>query len=115
VVGGRHALQHGSSHAMLLAPAMRQLLPVVGSEQTLLLEALGGTSSGNADRDGATAADLIAAFVGRLPLPQRLRDVGLVESDLSEMARLTMSDYMMANLPRSMSEADVLALLTSVW
>lgn len=115
VVGGRHALQHGTSHAMLLAPAMRQLLPTVGREQTLLLEALGGTSSGDADRDGTAAADMIAAFVGRLPLPQRLRDVGIAESDLSEMARQTMSDYMMANLPRPMAEADVLHLLTSVW
>jgi alcohol dehydrogenase class IV len=115
VVGGRHALQHGTSHAMLLAPAMRLLLPAIGREQTLLLEALGGTGSGDADRDGAAAADLIAAFVGRLPLPQRLRDVGIAESDLQPMAGLTIGDYMMANLPRIMSRADVLDLLTSVW
>ena len=115
IVGGRYALQHGTSHAMLLAPAMRQLLPAVGAEQTLLLQALGGTGSGLADRDGAAAADRIAALVSRLPLPQRLRDVGIVERELSEIARLTMSDYMMANLPRPMSERAVLDLLTSVW
>jgi alcohol dehydrogenase class IV len=115
VVGGRYALQHGTSHAMLLAPAMRQLLPTVGHEQTLLLEALGGTSSGDAGRDGAAAADCIAALVARLPLPQRLRDVGIAEGDLPELARLTMSDYMMANLPRPMAETDVQALLASVW
>ena len=49
------------------------------------------------------------------PLPQRLRDVGIVIDELPELARLTMSDYMMANLPRPMTEAEVLALLTSVW
>jgi alcohol dehydrogenase class IV len=53
--------------------------------------------------------------VSRLPLPQRLRDVGIVEGELPEVARLTMSDYMMANLPRPMTEAEVFALLTSVW
>ncbi len=115
VVGGRYALQHGTSHAMLLAPAMRRLLADLGRDQTLLLEALGGTSSGAADRDGAAAADRIAALVGRLPLPQRLRDVGIAEGDLPELARLTMSDYMMANLPRPLAQADVHALLASVW
>jgi len=115
IVGGRYALQHGTSHAILLAPAMRRLLPIIGMEQILLLEALGGTSCGHPDRDGAAAADLISTFVSRLPLPQRLRDVGIVESELPELARLTMSDYMMANLPRPMTEAEVLALLTSVW
>lgn len=118
IVGGRYALQHGISHAILLAPAMRQLLAAVGSEQTLLLEALGGRGGArgaNPDQDGAEAADRIAALVGRLPLPQRLSEVGIAESELSEIARLTMSDYMMANLPRPMAEADVRTLLSSVW
>jgi alcohol dehydrogenase class IV len=116
IVGGRHAPQHGISHAILLAPAMRQLLPVIGVEQTLLLEALGGTSRGRTpDQDGAEAADLIASFVGGLPLPHRLRDVGVAETELSEIAHQTMSDYMMAALPRPMCEAEVLALLSSAW
>src|ERR1019366_4914685 len=116
IVGGRHAPQHGISHAILLAPAMRQLLPVIGVEQTLLLEALGGTSRGRTpDQDGAEAADLIASFVGGLPLPHRLRDVGVAETELSEIAHQTMSDYMMATLPRPMCEAEVLALLSSAW
>jgi alcohol dehydrogenase class IV len=115
VVGGRYALQHGTSHAILLAPAMRLLLPSIGAAQTLLLEALGGTGGGDPDGDGAAAAVRIAALVGGLPLPQRLREVGIADSDLAELAHLTMSDYMMANLPRPLPEADVHALLTSVW
>ena len=55
------------------------------------------------------------AFVEGLPLPHRLRDVGVKEDELADVAHLTMSDYMMANLPRDMSEAEVLALLRSVW
>lgn len=115
IVGGRHGLQHGISHAMLLAPGMRLMLPVIGETQSLLLDALGGTRSGSPDADGAECAERIAAFVHRLPLPQRLRDVGVNEQELAEIAHLTMSDYMMANLPRPMSEDEVLALLRSVW
>jgi alcohol dehydrogenase class IV len=88
---------------------------VIGDTQSLLLDALGGTRSGSADADGAECAERIAAFVQALPLPQRLRDVGVSEPELAEIAHLTMSDYMMANLPRPMREDEVLALLRSVW
>jgi alcohol dehydrogenase class IV len=115
IVGGRYALQHGISHAMLLAPGMRRLLPVIGDAQSLLLDALGGARQGSAEADGATAADIITQFVHGLPLPRRLRDVGVTEGELTEIAHLTMSDYMMANLPRPMPEPEVLALLRSVW
>jgi alcohol dehydrogenase class IV len=50
-----------------------------------------------------------------LPLRQRLCELGTTEGELAEIARLTMSDYMMANLPRPMAEAEVLALLRSAW
>jgi alcohol dehydrogenase class IV len=115
VVGGRHGLQHGVSHTILLAPAMRLLLPVIGDDQALLLDALGGTRQGSVEADGAEAAKLMSAFVGRLPLRQRLCELGTTEAELAEIARLTMSDYMMANLPRPMAEAEVLELLRSAW
>jgi alcohol dehydrogenase class IV len=115
IVGGRHGLQHGISHAVLLAPAMRLLLPIIGDDQTLLLDALGGRRTGSADGDGAEAAALMTSFVRGLPLPQRLRDLGMSEGELAEIAHLTMSDYMMANLPRPMANGEVLALLCSAW
>lgn len=58
VVGGRLALQHGTSHAILLAPAARKLLPVVAEQQTLVLEALGGRGTGQGENmDGTCAID----------------------------------------------------------
>ena len=107
VVGGRYALQHGISHALLLAPAMRRLLPAIGDDQAIVLEALGAGP-------GATAADAagwVAALVAGLPLPHRLREVGIDKAELSGIAAATMSDYMMANLPAPMTEQDVLTLL----
>ena len=115
IVGGRYGLQHGISHSILLAPGMRRLLPVIGDVQTLLLDALGGARHGTPDQDGAACADRIAAFVAGLPLPQQLRDGGVPGAELAEIAHLTMSDYMMANLPRPMTENEVLLLLRSVW
>lgn len=107
IIGGRYALQHGISHAMLLAPAMRQLLPAIGADQTIVHEALGVAPGATAD----DAAGQMAALVAELPLPRRLREVGVNRNDLSDIAAATMSDYMMANLPEPMTEPDVLALL----
>ena len=108
IVGGRYGLQHGVSHTILLAPAMRLLLPVIGQDQTLLVGALGGS-------DSTDAAALMTGFVRGLPLPQRLRDLKIAEAELGEIAHQTMSDYMMANLPCPMTETEVLALLRSAW
>jgi alcohol dehydrogenase class IV len=115
VVGGRHALQHGVSHAILLAPAMRVFLPVIGSDQTLLCDAIGGRAHGAPEAAAAEAAEMMSSFVRGLPLQQRLRDLDIPETELAEIAHLTMSDYMMANLPRPMPESEVLALLQSAW
>jgi alcohol dehydrogenase class IV len=116
VVGGRYALAHGISHAILLAPAMRLLMPVLGDQQNLVVHAfMAGRNTSDSRRSGASAADLMADLVSRLPLPQRLRDVGVESDGLAEIARSTMSDYMMTNLPRTLLEQEVLALLQEAW
>lgn len=115
VVGGRYALQHGVSHAILLAPAMRRLLPAIGARQGLVLEALGGDGAGDPDAAGARAAERIAALVARLPLNGRLRELGIPAEELDEIAETATHDYMMANLPAPVSLAEIGALLRAAW
>ncbi len=103
VVGGRYGLQHGISHSILLAPAMRRLLPAIGEDRTHVQEALGA-------RDGR-AADVLQEMVEKLPLPRRLRDVGIAQADIPGIATATMADYMMANAPRAISQAEIEELL----
>lgn len=107
VVGGRYGLQHGISHGILLAPALRRLLPSIGGEGRYVLEALGCAPDGTPE----DAAKAMEALLRRLPVPQRLGDVGMKESEIVEIARATMGDYMMANVPAPMTAADVEALL----
>ncbi len=107
VVGGRYGLQHGISHGILLAPALRRLLPAIGAEKSYVLEAL-GCGPGGTPEDAAQAME---ALLRRLPLPQRLGDVGVAAGDLPGVAAATMGDYMMANLPAPMTAGDVEALL----
>jgi alcohol dehydrogenase class IV len=115
IVGGKYGLQHGVSHAILLAPSMRQMLPVIGERQRYVLEALGGDASMPADKAGAAAADRLRAFVAALPLNQRLRDLGIGAEELSDIATQGAKDYMMVNLPRAMPVAEIESLLHSAW
>ncbi|HZT51567.1 MAG TPA: iron-containing alcohol dehydrogenase family protein [Stellaceae bacterium] len=115
VVGGRYALQHGVSHSVLLVPAMRRLLPVIGDGQRLVLEALGGAAAGSADAAGIAAGERIAELVARLPLRRRLREIGIPPEELPIMAQEATQDYMMANLPLPMRAPDIEALLREAW
>jgi alcohol dehydrogenase class IV len=115
VVGGRHALQHGVSHSVLLAPAMRRLVPVIGEQQHLVLEALGGTASGSADASGMEAGNRIASLAAGLPLSRRLREIGIPAEELPIIAEEATRDYMMANLPMPMKAPDIEALMREAW
>lgn len=112
VVGGRYGLQHGISHSILLAPAMRRMLPAIGTDQFHALEAMGGLPDGlSADAAGGRAAELLQRMVDSLPLPRRLREIGMAETDVPAIARATLDDYMMANVPREMRAAEIEDLL----
>lgn len=115
IVGGKYGLQHGTSHAIMLAPAMRCMLPVIGERQFFVLQALGGPACASADEAGAIAADLIEQLVAGLPLKQRLRDLGIPAEDLPDIASQASHDYMMTNSPRPMEVPEIAALVQSVW
>ena len=112
IFGGRHGLQHGIAHSLLLAPAMRRLLPALGDGQVWIAEALGVRIEGlSPDAAGNAAADAMADMVRALPLPQRLTEAGLTEADLGPIAALAMDDYMMPHVPRPMTVGEVEDLL----
>jgi len=79
-----------------------------------VVHAIAGERSGSSCRN-PSAADAMAEFVSRLPLPQHLRDVGVRNDELADIARSTLSDYMIANSPKPVSEQEVLALLQQAW
>jgi alcohol dehydrogenase class IV len=116
IVGGTYGLQHGVSHAILLAPSMRALLPTIGDRQRLVLEAVGGDGAGlDPDDAGKVAADRIAALVRRLGLRPRLRDLGIVEGELHDLAAAASHDYMMVHVPRPIGVDEIENLLNQVW
>ena len=91
---------------------MRLLLPAIGADQYTVLEALGGAVDGlSPDEAGQRAADEVRHMVDALPLPRTLGDLGMTRDEVPDLAALTMTDYMIANLPRPVTRAEVAALL----
>ena len=115
VVGGRHALQHGVSHAILVGPAMRLLMPSIGPDQSLVNAALGGAPAATDDAAGIAASHRIDALVAELPLRRRLRELGITREELHEIALRTPEDYMMANLPRPLDIQEIENFLLDAW
>ncbi len=114
VVGGKYGLQHGIAHAILLAPAMRLMLPALGEQQRQILAALGGNGDGREpDEAGRDAASRMAALVASLPLPRRLSEVGVNEADLAGIADHASHDPIMLTAAAPASAAQILALLRS--
>ena len=115
IFSGRHGLQHGIAHSLLLAPSMRRLLPELGEAQHWIAEAMGVAADGiSADEAGRRAAEAMAGMVAALPVPQRLAEVGLGEEDIAPIAAAAMDDYMMPHVPRPMAAGEVEDLLREV-
>lgn len=116
VVGGKFGLQHGVSHSILLAPAMRMLLPTIGEDQKLVCDAMGGDSRGlTPDQAGAEAARQMELMMAELPLKPRLRDLGLAEGELKGLADYAVNDYMMMNIPVPLDSPRIETFLRAAW
>lgn len=112
VVGGKYGLQHGISHSILLAPALRRVLPAIGADQAYMLDALGCAPEAKSPEAPAAA---IAALLKRLPLPQRLREVGVKEDEIPALAAATLGDYMIVNLPAPLDRNAIETMLREAW
>jgi alcohol dehydrogenase class IV len=103
-LGGRYGLPHGAMNAICLAPALRFNAPVVPDALEALGEALG-------TEDPAAAVEELAGLGGFA----RLRDFGVPEAELGEVAAEAAARSGARANPRPVAPADVEALLRSVW
>src|SRR5204862_2950008 len=102
-VGGRYGVAHGAANALCLPPALRFNEPVATAEIARFGEALGAE-----DPIGRTEE------LSRLAGYERLRDLGVPENELEEVAEATaVRGGALAN-PRPASPAEIAALLRSI-
>lgn len=103
-VGGRYGIAHGAANALCLPPALRFNEPVAGEAIRRFGNALG------TDDPPARVEEL-----ARLGGFTRLRDLGVPEDELGEVAAATVQRGGAKANPRPASAAEVAELLRSIW
>jgi maleylacetate reductase len=102
-LGGRYGLPHGALNAIVLPPALRFNEPVAGEAIARFGEAVGG--------DAATRAKELARLGGF----ERLRDLGVPEDELDEVAAAAAERAGAKANPRPATADEIASLLRSVW
>jgi maleylacetate reductase len=103
-VGGRYGIPHGAANALCLPPALRFNQPVAAAEIARFGQSL------RAEDPAARCEEL-----SRLSGYERLRDLGVPEDGLGEVAEATaLRPGALAN-PRPASSTEILELFRSIW
>lgn len=86
-LGPRYDIPHGYTSAILLPRVMAFLLPQTTARQALIARAAGEDTGDRSEGELALEAPTrVSTFMGSLGLPQRLREVGVPETDLPDLA-----------------------------
>jgi maleylacetate reductase len=103
-LGGRFGIAHGAANALTLPPALRFNQPVAAAEIARFGEALGGA-------DPAARVEELARLSGY----ERLRDLGVPEDELDEVAEATAVRAGAKANPRPASPAEIAGLLREIY
>ena len=103
-VGGRYGIAHGAANALCLPPALRFNEPVAADAVARFGEALG------VDDPAARVEEL-----ARLSGFTRLRDLGVPEDELDEVAEATVRRAGAKANPRPAAAGEVAELFRSIW
>ena len=103
-LGGRYGIPHGAANALCLPPALRFNRPVVATEIARFGDAVGAD-------DPAALAEELARLAGF----ERLRDLGVPEDGLDEVAEAAAVRGGAKANPRPATPAEIAELLRSVW
>jgi len=117
VLGGTAGVPHGVANSIMLPHAMRFKLEATAAELAQFAEAI---DIARADRDDAALAEAgiehVAALIGQLGLPRRLRDAGVPESALPQLAELAFQSRTVQNNPKPIgAAAELEQLLRAAW
>ncbi|MDR6854914.1 iron-containing alcohol dehydrogenase family protein [Variovorax guangxiensis] len=108
-IGHRAHVSNGIVNAIVLSHTMRFNEPATQATSARIAESFGQPPA-------AAAADVLASLLAPLPIPHRLRDIGLAQEDLDAIASAAMSDFFISRSPRRVQgAADVRAILDAAW
>jgi alcohol dehydrogenase class IV len=116
-VGARFKVHHGLANSILLPSCLKYNADECGGIYLDVLSAMGVDIGGiSPEEAGNVLADKITEFTRKLCLPQRLRDVGVLEEGLKECSEIALSDGAIVYNPKFISDsAEVLKVYREAW
>lgn len=117
VIGGATGAAHGDANSVMLPHVMRFNLDATAPQLALAAEAMGISVGGlSVEEAAADGAQLVADWVEQMRLPRRLRDIGVREEQLPELARMAFDSRTVQNNPKPITDvAQIEELLRHVW
>jgi maleylacetate reductase len=116
VLGGSAGVPHGIANCIILPHAMRFNLPVAAPQLAQVAQAMSlDVAHLDDEAAGETAVQAIYKLIGRLDVPQRLRDVGVAETVLLRLAQVMLRSTAVQNNPRPVDASSAEALLRAAW
>ena len=98
ILGGTAGVPHGHTSCVMLPYVLQWNESVNGARQADIAAALG--------QEGASAADILDRFIASLGMPRSLRDVGVAEAQLPQLAENCMLDDWTFSNPRKIDSPD---------
>jgi maleylacetate reductase len=120
VLGGTSGVAHGDVNSVLLSHVIRFNLEATAPQLAEAAVSMGAAPVAAAweDPEGAAlaAAEQVSQWIREMRLPERLRDLGILESDLPAVANMAISNRNVQNNPRPIKDsAEIEALLRAAW
>lgn len=117
-IGHRTHTANGIVNAIVLPHTMRFNAPVTLHRGEAIVQALwhAGEDVGENPDTAEDASAAVASLLAKVPVPRRLRDIGVGHDDLASIAAAAMSDWFIGRNPRKVPDAGtVLAILQAAW
>ena len=117
VLGGTANIPHGIANSIILPHAIRFNADATAAQLIPVAEAMGVPANRINPMVAAEAlVQKIFHLIGQMQLPQRLRDAGVAESDLPQLAKLGFQNRTVQNNPKPITSADEIEkLLREAW
>jgi len=116
-LGGHYKIPHGLSNALILPEVLRFNAGTTPEPYAEIApHVFANMPSGDALKSALAFADRMAELSAKCGLPQRLRDVGVAEGMLQQMAQEAVEQTrLMVNNPREVTVADALAIYQAAY
>ncbi len=115
-LGARFDIAHGVANALLLPTVMEFNMPSSIIKYGRIAKAMGVDTTGMTDVQAAQAAvDAVKKLSLDLGIPQTLREIGIPEEALPQLANDAFNDVCTGGNPQPITEEDILALYKKVF